>query len=54
VIAATNHQHDKGVGRVIDGSKREGVPDENLRYATEDGSVVTFDAFRSQIRRWPD
>ena len=38
----------KGIGKVIYGSQRVGMPVENLRYTMEDGEVVTFDALRAR------
>ena len=48
VIEATTSGYYKGIGKVMYGSQRVGVPVENLRYTTEDGHVVTFDELRAR------
>lgn len=44
--AATEHY--KGIGTVIYASQRVGIPVENLRWATTDGDVVTFDQLKTR------
>jgi hypothetical protein len=48
VIEATKSDYYRGIGKVIYGSQRVGVPVENLRYTSEDGHVVSFDELRAR------
>jgi hypothetical protein len=48
VIEGTTSGYYKGIGKALYGSQRVGVPVENLRYTTEDGTIVTFDELRAR------
>jgi len=53
VIAPMRSEYYKGIGKVLYTSQRVGVPIENLRYAMENGDVVTFDALRARTPAEP-
>lgn len=53
VIAPTRSEYYEGIGKVLYTSHRIGVPPENLRYAMENGEVVTFDELRARTPAEP-
>jgi len=53
VIAPMRSDYYKGIGKVLYASHRVGVPLENLRYAMENGEVVTFDELRARTPAEP-
>jgi biopolymer transport protein ExbD len=48
VIAPQKNEYYKGIGKVIYASQAVGFPVENLRFAMEDGDVVSFDELQAQ------
>ena len=53
VIAPLRSDYYKGIGKVLYTSHRVGVLLENLRYAMENGEVVTFDELRARTPAEP-